>query len=604
MATTSKPVYQDISKASPRGSPAKAWLKAIALTSHIDSNPRRLLADVVDDWANKRPEHPALISESGSISYRAFADRTNRYALWALSVGINPGDRVCLIMPTKPDYIAAWLGISRVGGIVALINTNLVGPSLAHCINIVGADHIIVEHELEQKLEAAASHIAGTAQVWRAGGSAEKLRIDDALAKFNEGPPSPAERRDISVSDRALLIFTSGTTGLPKAANVSHGRVLGWSGWFAGLMDAKPADRLYDCLPLFHSVGGIVAPCSMLFAGASVVLTEKFSAGSFWPDIVRFDCTIFQYIGELCRYLLKTPPSEFERKHRLRLACGNGLRGDIWEDFQARFSIPQILEFYAATEGNFSLFNVEGKVGAVGKIPPLLAHRFPASIVKVDAEQGVPLRDDLGLCIACAPGEVGEAIGRIGSAKEGGGRFEGYTDARETEKKILHDVFKKGDSWFRTGDLMRLDEGHFHFVDRIGDTFRWKGENVATSEVNDAIRDCAGVIDAVTYSVRVPAADGRAGMAAIVVDDCFDFNALTDHLASRLPPYAHPLFFRVRCNLDTTETFKLKKHHLMLEGFDPALAGEPLYFRDPERDAYRSLDAASFSEIVSGTIRF
>ena len=222
---------------------------------------------------------------------------------------------------------------------------------------------------------------------------------------------------------------------------------------------------------------------------------NKFSASSFWQDIARFDCTIFQYIGELCRYLLKTPSSEFEQRHRLRLACGNGLRGDIWEDFQARFSIPRILEFYAATEGNFSLFNVEGKVGAVGKIPPLLAHRFPASIIKVDAEQGVALRDDRGLCIACAAGEIGEAIGRIGSAKEGGGRFEGYTDARETEKKILCDVFEKGDSWFRTGDLMRIDaQGYFHFVDRIGDTFRWKGENVATSEVNAAIGDCAGVI--------------------------------------------------------------------------------------------------------------
>jgi fatty-acyl-CoA synthase len=600
----SKSIYQGISNAPFHVSPAKAWLKAIALTSQIDINPRRLLADIVEDWANKQPEQPALISASGSISYRAFADRINRYALWALSVGIKPGDRICLIMPSRPDYIAAWLGISRVGGIVALINTNLVGQSLAHCINIVGPDHIIIEHELEQKLEAAASHIAGTAQVWYAGGSAEKLRIDDALAKFSDGHPSAAERRDITVSDRALLIFTSGTTGLPKAANVSHGRVLSWSGWFAGLMDAKPNDRLYDCLPLFHSVGGIVAPCSMLFSGASVVLADKFSAGSFWQDIVRFDCTIFQYIGELCRYLSKTPSSEFERRHRLRLACGNGLRGDIWEDFQARFSIPRILEFYAATEGNFSLFNVEGKVGAVGKIPPLLAHRFPASIVKVDAEQGVALRDDRGLCIACTPGEVGEAIGRIGSAKEGGGRFEGYTDARETEKKILCDVFEKGDSWFRTGDLMRVDaQGYFHFVDRIGDTFRWKGENVATSEVNEAIGDCAGVIDSVTYSVRVPAADGRAGMAAIVVDDCFDFSAFTRHLASRIPPYAHPIFLRISRCLDTTETFKLKKQLLIREGFDPALACEPLYFRDPERKAYCLLDAASFSEIASGTIR-
>src|SRR6185437_14929589 len=209
-------------------------------------------------------------------------------------------------------------------------------------------------------------------------------------------------------------------------------------------------------------------------------------SGNFWRDIVRWDCTLFQYIGELCRYLLKAPPSEFENQHRLRLICGNGLRGDIWEAFQARFAIPRILEFYAATEGNFSLYNVEGKPGAIGRIPAMLAHRFPASIIRVDPDTGTPIRDENGLCIACARGETGEAVGRIGTADEGGGRFEGYTDAAQTEKKVLRDVQAKGDAWFRTGDLMRLDEqGYFHFVDRIGDTFRWKGENVATSEVNE-----------------------------------------------------------------------------------------------------------------------
>ena len=553
----------------------------------------------------EQPERLALISESETVTYRAFSDRINRYACWALSVGINPGDRVGLIMSTKPDYIAAWLGIGRVGGVAALINTNLVGPSLAHCINIIDADHIIVEHELMQKFEAAQSLLAARAEVWCAGDGDGKPRIDDALEKFGGCSLSPAERRNVTVDDLALLIFTSGTTGLPKAAKVSHRRILSWGSWFAGLMDAKPEDRLYNCLPLFHSVGGVVAPCSMLLAGASVVLAQKFSATGFWQDIVRFDCTIFQYIGELCRYLLKTAQSEFDRKHRLRLACGNGLRGDIWKDFQARFSIPQILEFYASTEGNFSLYNVEGKVGAIGKVPPLLAHRFPAAIVKVDAEHGFPLRDERGRCITCAPGEIGEAIGRIGNSQEGGGHFEGYTDARESEKKVLHDVFVIGDRWFRTGDLMRRDaQGYFEFIDRIGDTFRWKGENVATAEVNDVIRDCRGVVDAVTYSVTVPGADGRAGMAAMVTDDDFELDAFADQLASRLPPYAHPQFVRIRHKLDTTETFKQKTHQLMQQGFDPAFIDEPLYFKDPKSGEFRSLDRARFSEIVACEIRF
>jgi fatty-acyl-CoA synthase len=365
-----------------------------------------------------------------------------------------------------------------------------------------------------------------------------------------------------------------------------------------------PQDRLYDCLPLFHSVGGIVAPCSMLAAGGSVVIAEKFSASNFWPDIVRHDCTLFQYIGELCRYLLKAPPSEYENRHRLRLVCGNGLRGDIWEDFQSRFAIPRILEFYAATEGNFSLFNVEGQPGAIGRIPPLLAHRFPAGLVKLDPDSGAPLRNDEGFCIACARGEAGEAIGRIGKADEGGGRFEGYTDAGETEKKILRNVFAKGDAWFRTGDLMRLDDkGFFHFVDRIGDTFRWKGENVATSEVNDAVRDFTGVVDATTYGVSIPGADGRAGMSAIVVNEGFDIAALSAHLARRLPAYARPVFIRISRELDATETFKQKKGELAREGFDPAAISDPQFMLDPKSGAYVALGFDAYAQIADGTIR-
>jgi fatty-acyl-CoA synthase len=408
----------------------------------------------------------------------------------------------------------------------------------------------------------------------------------------------------VTIGDRALLIYTSGTTGLPKAASISHRRILNWGGWFAGLTNATLEDRLYDCLPVYHSVGGVVAPCSMLSAGASVVLSDRFSASQFWRDIVRWDCTLFQYIGELCRYLLKAPTSEFESEHRLRLACGNGLRGDIWETFQARFSLPQILEFYAATEGNFSLYNVEGKPGAIGRIPPMLAHRFPAAIVRLEIDSGVPLRTETGLCIACARGEVGEAIGRIGIAAEGGGRFEGYTDDGETEKKILRDVFALGDAWFRTGDLMMLDQsGYFHFVDRVGDTFRWKGENVATSEVNEAIAACPGVVDAATYGVEIPGADGRAGMAAVVVNDGFDLTEFEGHLARRLPAYALPVFVRICASLDTTETFKQKKRELVREGFDSRLTEGPIFFKDSKSGAYRPLDADSYAAIVKGLIR-
>jgi fatty-acyl-CoA synthase len=588
-----------------RASAAKTWLKAIGLTSRIEAEPHRLFADAVEEWAQRQPGRPALLSDAQTLSYGELAARINRYARWARSLNIRTGRTVCLLMPNRPDYLACWLGISRVGGTVALINTRLIGRSLAHCIDVARADHVILAADCVDAFESARPHLDRVPQIWSLGAGGAGADLDAALAAADTRPLSSAERGDVTIDRRALLIYTSGTTGLPKAANVSHRRILSWGGWFAGLTNASVDDRLYDCLPLHHSVGGVVAPCSMLSAGGSVVIAEKFSAGKFWDDIVRFDCTLFQYIGELCRYLLKAPVSGLDAEHGLRLAVGNGLRGDIWEAFAERFAIPQILEFYAATEGNFSLFNVEGKPGAVGRIPPLLAHRFPASIVKIDADSGSPVRGDDGLCIACAPREVGEAVGRIGAADRGGGPFEGYTDPAETEEKILHDVFAEGDAWFRTGDLMLRDEqGYFHFVDRVGDTFRWKGENVATSEVNDAIRDCPGVLDASTYGVAVPGADGRAGMAALVVDQGFDFGIFAELLSRRLPVYALPIFVRLCRALDATETFKQKKQRLIREGIDPLVVGDPLFLRDPATDDYRPIDRAVYARIVEGEIRF
>ena len=591
--------------AQPRASAAKTWLKAIGLTSRIEAEPHRLFADVVEEWAERQPARAALLSDGQSLSYGELAARINRYARWARSLDIHTGRTVCLLMPNRPDYLACWLGISKVGGTVALINTRLIGRSLAHCIDVARADHVVLAADCADAFETARPHLDCVPQIWSLGAGGAGADLDAVLAAADTRPLSSAERGDVTIDGRALLIYTSGTTGLPKAANVSHRRILIWGGWFAGLTDASVDDRLYDCLPLHHSVGGIVAPCSMLRAGGSVVIAERFSAAKFWDDIVRFDCTLVQYIGELCRYLLRAPASGLEAGHGLRMAVGNGLRGDIWEAFAERFAIPQILEFYAATEGNFSLFNVDGKPGAIGRIPPLLAHRFPASIVKVDADSGSPVRGDDGLCIACAPGEVGEAVGRIGTADRGGGPFEGYTDQAETEKKILRDAFAEGDAWFRTGDLMLRDQqGYFHFVDRIGDTFRWKGENVATSEVNDAIRDCPGVLDASTYGVAVPGADGRAGMAALVVDQGFDFGVFAEELSRRLPVYALPIFVRLCRTLDATETFKQQKQRLIREGFDPLVVGDPLFLRDPASGDYRPIDRAVYARIVEGGVRF
>src|SRR5262249_23805528 len=292
-----------------------------------------------------------------------------------------------------------------------------------------------------------------------------------------------------------------------------------------------------------------------------------------------------------------------ETTHRIRLACGNGLRADVWETFKRRFAIPHVLEFYAATEGNLSLYNVEDKPGAIGRVPPFLAHRFPAAIVKFDVARGEPLRDIEGRCVRCAADEVGEAIGRI-EAETAGARFDGYTDGQAAEKKILRDVFKPGDAWFRTGDLMRRDaQGHFYFVDRIGDTFRWKGENVSTAEVAEAIARCPGVLDATVYGVAIPGTDGRAGMAALVVEERFDLAALRRHVDASLPAYARPVFVRVRTELETTGTFKHRKDELMREGYDPGATNDAIHFNDPQERDFVRMDQSRFEQILAGQLR-
>jgi fatty-acyl-CoA synthase len=320
---------------------------------------------------------------------------------------------------------------------------------------------------------------------------------------------------------------------------------------------------------------------------------------------VRWNCTCFQYIGELCRYLVNSPEHANERAHILRLACGNGLRPEIWRKFKDRFRIPQILEFYASTEGNVGLFNLDGKEGAVGRIPWWLAHRFPVKIVRLDEERRHELRDERGFCIECAAGEAGEVIGKIvNDPSLPGSRFEGYASSADTDRKLLHDAFSKGDVWFRTGDLMRKDaRGYFYFVDRLGDTYRWKGENVSTTEVERALGRCESVLEANVYGVGVHGRDGRAGMAAIVAREDLDLDALHTHLARQLPSYAMPVFLRVRRDLDVTTTFKQKKIELVGDGFDPQRSPDPIYFNDPQRSAFVRLDADTYRRVNAGEIR-
>jgi fatty-acyl-CoA synthase len=584
----------------------KGALRTLKETTPIARNPTRIFPLVIDELADKFGDAPALLSDRESLSYRELAARSNRYARWARAQGIDKGDTVCLLMPNRPEYLALWLGVTRVGGVVALLNTNLTGTALSHCINVVEPKHIIVAAELLASFESARETITSAAKCWLHGAAAAIFpRLDREVDAFPGDKLGEQERCALTIEDRALFIYTSGTTGLPKAANMNHYRVMLASHAFAGVMDTRATDRMYNCLPMYHSAGGILATGAPLLKGGSVVIREKFSAREFWDDIVRFDCTLLQYIGELCRYLVNSPTHLRENAHRLRLACGNGLRPDVWKQFQSRFQIPQIIEFYGATEGNVNLFNFEGKEGAVGRVPWFLAHRFPTKVVRFDVECRQPVRGADGFCIECEPEEAGEVIGRIlKDPSKPGARFEGYAAAAETEKKILRDVFQKGDVWFRTGDLMRKDrDGYYYFVDRIGDTFRWKGENVSTTEVEEAIGQFDEALEANVYGVTVPGRDGRAGMAAIVAKDNFNLTAFHDHLSHRLPEYAQPVFLRTRSNIEVTATFKQKKVDLVAQGFDPDAVADPVYFNDPAAKAFVRLSTALYQRIVRGEVR-
>ncbi len=559
----------------------QAWIRALDAIKILEQEPGPTLPGLLDGLAAQYGDRPALLDEAGCLSYRALAHRANRVARWADAQGLAPGQAVRgqvvgLLMPNCADYVALWLGLTRAGCTVALINTHLKAEGLAHSLRICGARCLIVDRSLVP------------AGAWPNG--VQIVEWPALIADLDAYADAAIPTADLALPglrDRALLIYTSGTTGWPKAANVTHARIMEWSFWFAGMMNAQPDDRLYDCLPMYHSVGGIVAVGAMLVKGGSVLIRRRFSASRLWDDVVDGDCTIFQYIGELCRYLTASPPHPKERAHQLRLACGNGLAGDVWGTFQNRFALPRILEFYAATEGSVSLYNCEGKQGAIGRVPAFLSHRFPIALIRCEPQTGTPTRDAAGHCMPCDLDEPGEAIGLIAPGRP----FDGYTDADASDRKILTDVFTPGDRWFRTGDLMRKDAaGYYYFVDRIGDTYRWKGENVATTEVAAVLRACPGVTDAAVYGVPVPGHEGRAGMAAISTDPRFDLGVLRAHLVSSLPDYAQPLFLRICPTLEMTGTFKLTKATLAAESFTDAT--DPVWFNDRHSAAFIPLDQA------------
>ena len=565
----------------------------------ISPTSRRLVCDDLEDAVDRWRSLPAIRFEGGGLTYGEMDALANRFAHWALAQGLAPGDLVAVFLPNRLDYLPLWYGLTKVGVAAALINNNLAGEALAHSLVLSGATHCVIDGATAPAFSAVAAGLEKPMRRWMLGArDGAPGDLDVAIRSASDRRPDRGLRAALRGRDTALLIYTSGTTGLPKAARVTHVRAGLYMRGFAGATGARPSDRIYVTLPLYHATGGLCAMGAALLNGGSVSLRVGFSASHFWDDVVTEQATMFVYIGELCRYLVNQPPRPGERAHRLRLAFGNGLGGDIWARLEDRFAIPRILEFYGSTEGNVSLFNFDGRRGALGRVAPYLRGLFKVELVRFDPEGQAPVRGPDGFCIAAAPGEVGECVGVIASGART--EYTGYENRADSEKKVLKDAFRPGDRWFLTGDLMTRDrDGYFYFVDRAGDTFRWKGENVSTSEVAAALLAVPGVKEAIVYGVAVPNHDGRAGMAAIVTDEFFDLAGLRNRLEAALPAYAQPLFLRLTPALATTGTFKPRKVDLITESFDPGAGADQLFFHDREQ-GFIPLTPALHDRILAG----
>lgn len=561
-------------------------------------------ADYIREWAAQRPNHVAIYFENRTVTYKEWDNAANRYARWAVDHGVKKGDVVALLMENRPEFLFAWVGLARIGAISALINTNLHSQTLAHCLITAKPKHLILGAECAENYISAAAHVNFHLPVWVEGGALDGARdlSSEISAQSSDSLPYSIAG-GFTAKETCFYIFTSGTTGRPKAARLTHYRVINIMNAFSAAAGAKSSDRIYIAMPLYHSAGGVAGLGTTLTVGGSIIIRRQFSVAAFWDDCVDYEATMFQYIGEICRYLLNYPQTTSERRHKIRVCVGNGLRPDIWQDFKERFRIPKILEFYGATEGNVLLFNFDGKPGAIGRVPGFLRQRYRLALVKFDVEAELPIRDENGFCIEADIGEVGECLGEINEQPRS--TFEGYSSEDQTQDKKLTHVFKPGDAWFSTGDLMTKDKGgYFYFVDRVGDTFRWKGENVSTSEVSEVLTVFDGVKEANVYGVHIPHTDGRAGMAALVVEDGFDLAAFYEYISTELPSFSQPLFLRLQTEIHVTETFKQRKVDLVKQGFDPSRIADPLYFLHLQKSGYVPMDDTLFKQICAGAFRF
>lgn len=565
------------------------------------------LAARLEQTVSRFPHHTAVIFEGRSLTWAEFNGLANQTAAALRDAGLRRGDTVSLFMENRIEFLTCLVAMNKLGITAALINTNLTGKPLIHCLTITQSRMCIFGAERSDEIAQVRSdsRLSAIEAYWfvpdTGKTSAPAWSEDLAFQAAGRDIQNPVETGGNTLGDTALNIFTSGTTGLPKASIISNRRWLFTAALsYAGGLKCNQNDCIYLCLPLYHGTGLFLGVGAALATGACMFIRRKFSASQFLPEVREHGATCFVYIGELCRYLLNTPEANDDFRTPLTTMMGNGLRPDVWHQFKQRFGIQRIAEFYGSSEGNVGFVNLLNKDCTVGTTT------VPLALVKYDVEADEIVRDSQGKLITVAEGETGLLLGKITEATA----FEGYTSETETEKKILRNAFEEGDAWFNTGDLMRtVDVGfslgmkHYQFVDRVGDTYRWKSENVSTNEVGEILNGHPQIDFCNVYGVDVPHAEGKAGMAAIVLAPgvaALDLESLSAFVNAELPSYARPVFLRIQSELDTTGTFKMVKGDLRAQGYDLERMADPLYVMKPHSTAYEPLDAAYLAKIQAG----
>lgn len=557
----------------------------------------------------RNPQGIALLFEDQSYSYRALNEWANQIAHYYLSLGAKKGDVIAVMVENRPELIATIVALAKIGVTIALVNTSQVGKVLAHSINLVNPIAVIAGEEVRAAIDEARPelkvpqdrfHWFADQETRKHAGTAPKEYVNlaqqiDQFPKFN-----PSTTRTVTGKDGLFYIYTSGTTGLPKAVIFTHSRWTLAYGTYGHILNLGKDDVMYVTLPLYHATGVVVCWCGVIAGSATLAVRRKYSTSAFWKDVQKFNASAIGYVGELCRYLIDAPTTELDRAHRVTKMIGNGMRPNIWGKFKERFGVQEVLELYASSEGNVGFSNIFNFDNTVGFSPT------PYAIVEFDKEKNELVRDKKGHCKKVKTGEVGLLIGKITSRSP----FDGYTDPEKNKSVILKDVFTKGDSYFNTGDLVRdIGFRHAQFVDRLGDTFRWKGENVSTTEVENMVCEYHKIAEAVVYGVEIPNTNGRAGMAAITLVDGEELNeadlsAMVNVFKKCLPSYAIPVFLRVQAKVETTGTFKYQKNKLKEDAFNPAKTSERLLVLLPGATAYCDVNAEIFNNIQNYQYRF